>query len=58
MAELTKIGELFATFWTVWAVLIFAGIAAWALWPANRQRFERDANIPLNDEGRRHADQN
>jgi len=50
MTELIKIGELFATLWTVWAVLIFTGIAIWALRPTNRERFERDAKIPLNDE--------
>ncbi len=50
MTELKEIGEFFATLWTVWAVLIFAGIAFWALRPRNRKRFERDAHIPLNDE--------
>ncbi|MDP1752051.1 MAG: cbb3-type cytochrome c oxidase subunit 3 [Reyranella sp.] len=45
------VNELLTSIWTVWAVLIFAGIAFWAWRPANRKRFEEDAQIPLNDEG-------
>lgn len=52
MSDLKQIGEFLATLWTVWAVLIFAGIAFWALRPKNRKRFERDARIPLNDDKR------
>jgi cytochrome c oxidase cbb3-type subunit 4 len=44
-----SIGETLATLWTVWAVLLFAGIAFWALRPANRRRFDSDARIPLDD---------
>lgn len=47
--SLNSVHELLASLWTVWAVLIFAGIVYWAVRPANRQRFERDARIPLND---------
>ena len=43
------LGEILASIWTVWAVLVFAGIVIWAWRPANRRRFERDAHIPLND---------
>jgi cytochrome c oxidase cbb3-type subunit 4 len=43
--------QVLASLWTVWAVLLFAGILGWALRPANRARFDRDARIPLNDEG-------
>ena len=39
-----------SSIWTVWAVLLFAGILVWALRPANRTRFERDSRIPLNDD--------
>lgn len=46
---LNSVHELLASLWTVWAVLIFAGIVFWAVRPSNRQRFERDARIPLND---------
>jgi cytochrome c oxidase cbb3-type subunit IV len=42
--------QLLSSIWTVWAVLLFAGIVRWAIRPSNRARFERDANIPLNDE--------
>jgi cytochrome c oxidase cbb3-type subunit IV len=52
MTELKQIGEYLATLWTVWAVLIFLGIAFWALRPKNRKRFERDARIPLDNDER------
>ena len=42
--------QLLSSIWTVWAVLLFVGIVRWAVRPSNRARFERDANIPLNDE--------
>jgi cytochrome c oxidase cbb3-type subunit 4 len=47
---LAALGELLASVWTVWAVLLFGGIVRWAWRPANRRRFEQDARIPLNDE--------
>ncbi len=47
---LIAINEILTSVWTVWAVLVFAGIVGWALRPANRRRFEQDARIPLNDE--------
>ncbi len=50
MTMLASLGELLSTIWTVWAVIVFAGIAFWALRPSNRTRFESDAHIPLNDE--------
>jgi cytochrome c oxidase cbb3-type subunit 4 len=49
--NIETVGEILASAWTVWAVLVFAGILRWTLRPANRARFERDARIPLNDEG-------
>ncbi len=48
---LQAVNEILASAWTVWAVLVFAGIVRWAWRPANRRRFEQDANIPLKDEG-------
>ncbi len=42
--------EALASVWTLWAVLLFAGIVLWAFRPGNRHRFERDAQIPLDDE--------
>jgi len=47
---LEALGELLTSIWTIWAILIFAGIAFWAWRPKNRRRFEKDARIPLNDE--------
>ncbi len=44
------LGELLTSIWTIWAILVFAGIAFWAWRPKNRRRFEKDARIPLNDE--------
>lgn len=49
--NLESVGELAASAWTVWAVLLFIGILRWAWRPANRRRFEQDARIPLDDEG-------
>jgi cytochrome c oxidase cbb3-type subunit 4 len=48
---LEALHQILASAWTLWAVLIFAIIVRWAWRPANRRRFEQDANIPLNDEG-------
>jgi len=48
---LDSVGEVLASAWTVWAVLVFAIIMRGAWRPANRKRFEQDARIPLNDEG-------
>ncbi|MDI1287954.1 MAG: cbb3-type cytochrome c oxidase subunit 3 [Reyranella sp.] len=48
--NLESVNEILTSIWTVWAVLIFAGILFWAWRPKNRKRFEKDARIPLNDE--------
>ena len=50
MTTLASFGETLATVWTVWAVLLFLGIAFWAWRPRNRRRFEHDAHITLKDE--------
>jgi cytochrome c oxidase cbb3-type subunit IV len=44
------IHEFFRSIWVVWLGLIFLGIVAWALWPANRARFRHAASIPLADD--------
>ena len=36
--------------WVVWLLLLFLGIALWAFWPSRKERFERDAEIPFNEE--------
>ncbi|MET4701864.1 cytochrome c oxidase cbb3-type subunit 4 [Constrictibacter sp. MBR-5] len=48
--SLAELSELARSFWVVWMMLIFLGIAAWAFWPRNAKRFERDAEIPLRDD--------
>jgi cytochrome c oxidase cbb3-type subunit 4 len=35
---------------TLGSFLIFAGIAVWACWPDNRERFDEAARLPFNDE--------
>ncbi|MFZ5780566.1 MAG: cbb3-type cytochrome oxidase subunit 3 [Pseudomonadota bacterium] len=49
--SLHDLAPVLGSIWTVWAVLVFCGIVRWAWRPANRRRFEKDAHIPLNDEG-------
>ena len=39
-------------FWTVWLLAVFARIALYAFWPANRARFERLGHLPLDDDDR------
>ncbi len=46
---LESFNQIATTIWTVWAVLVFAGIVSWALRPANRRRFEQASRIPLDD---------
>lgn len=48
--NIESVGQVLTSIWTVWAVVLFVGILVWALRPANRQRFEQNARIPLNDE--------
>lgn len=50
--DLHSLGEFLGSLWTVWALLVFAGIAFWAWRPRNKRRFEKDAQIPLNDDDR------
>jgi cytochrome c oxidase cbb3-type subunit 4 len=47
---LESLHEFLASFWTVWAVIIFFLIVFWALRPRNKKRFEKDARIPLDDD--------
>jgi cytochrome c oxidase cbb3-type subunit 4 len=48
--NLEMLGELLSSIWTIWAIVVFAGIAFWAWRPKNRRRFEKDSRIPLNDD--------
>ncbi|MGI9433578.1 MAG: cbb3-type cytochrome oxidase subunit 3 [Geminicoccaceae bacterium] len=36
--------------WPLWGICLFAGIIAWAFWPSNKARFEKDAQIPFDDD--------
>ncbi len=31
-------------------IVIFGGIVVWAYWPGNRKKFEKDGQIPLDDD--------
>jgi cytochrome c oxidase cbb3-type subunit 4 len=35
---------------TIFFMLLFAGVATYALWPANKKGFSEAARIPLDDE--------
>jgi cytochrome c oxidase cbb3-type subunit 4 len=48
--------ELARSLWTVWLVLIFAGIAFYAFRPRNKRRFEDCAHIPLRAESEERRD--
>ena len=48
--ELEALRGVLKSAWTVWMVLLFAGIALYAFWPGNRRRFEALGHIPLRDD--------
>lgn len=39
------------TWGLVFFVVVFLGVVAYAIWPANRERFRRAARIPLEENG-------
>lgn len=41
--------------WVVWLFLLFVGIVVWTLWPSRKEKLERHARIPFEDEDRPHA---
>jgi len=45
--------DLLRSLITVAALVAFLGIVWWAYAPARRERFERDAQMPLNEDGER-----
>ena len=45
--------DLLRSLITVAAFAAFLGIVWWAYAPARRERFERDALVPLNEDGER-----
>jgi len=43
----------FATSWgLVYFMLLFLGVCVYAFWPRNKAKFERAAQIPLNEDDR------
>ncbi len=48
--DLAAIVEFLRSLWLVWLIVLFAGIVYWAFRPKNKQRFERDAQIPFKDD--------
>ena len=36
--------------WVVWMMALFIGIVVWVLWPSNRRRFRKAAEIPLEED--------
>lgn len=42
--------EFMRSIWGLWLMTLFVGIAAWAFWPRNREKFSNAAQIPLNDD--------
>jgi cytochrome c oxidase cbb3-type subunit 4 len=50
MIDFEAIFDLVRQLWVLWLMLLFLAIAFWAFRPANKRRFERDAEIPLKDD--------
>lgn len=48
--DLTTLSEIIRPLWTVWLMVIFFSIVAWAFWPKNKARFEKDALMVFNDD--------
>lgn len=42
--------QFLAQFWEIWAFLLFLGITIWAFWPGNREKWERAARIPFEED--------
>jgi cytochrome c oxidase cbb3-type subunit 4 len=46
--------EMLASFAQTWGLLfffaVFLGVLIYALWPKNREKFDRAARLPLNDD--------
>lgn len=49
--DMVQLGATLHAWWTVWLVLLFAGIVGYAMWPANRGKFDDASRIPFKDEG-------
>ncbi len=38
--------------WLIWLFSIFVAIIAWAMWPRNKEKFERYGRIPFEGDDR------
>lgn len=47
--QIDSFHEVLRSSWTVFAVLTFLAIVAWAFRPANRAEFEKRSRIPLDE---------
>jgi cbb3-type cytochrome oxidase subunit 3 len=47
--QIDSFHEVLRSSWTVFAVLTFLAIVAWAFRPANRAEFEKRGRIPLDE---------
>ncbi|MCZ8122534.1 MAG: cbb3-type cytochrome oxidase subunit 3 [Tagaea sp.] len=45
-----EIMTLLGTAQTVWLVVFFAGLVAWAFWPSRRAEMDDHSRIPLRDD--------
>ena len=48
--EYHDIAHFVRTWGTVYFALLFVGVLAYALWPRNRDKFERAARMPLEED--------
>ena len=42
--------EFVRSSWTIWLMLLFVGIVAWAFWPRRKDDLEEKGKIPLRDD--------
>ncbi len=42
--------EIVRSGWTIWLMVLFFGVVAWAFWPRRKDSLEDHKNIPLRDD--------
>ena len=42
--------EFVRSLWVVWLMAVFVGIVAWAYWPGNKRKLQRNADIIFHDD--------
>jgi cytochrome c oxidase cbb3-type subunit 4 len=45
-----QVAQFAATYGLIYLVILFAGILAYAFWPANKEKFEKAARLPLEED--------